>query len=496
MEKRAGPKKITAIFAFLFILAAVVFASIHMLALHTRQIPPLLQAPQWETAVRNAKTKYEAQLSYDEQAHTICGHETIYVNNTSAKDWGTLCLNDWPSADVFVSSPCGGLTELTNCTIRTDAGSYTVEPVRSDGVPSAISVPLASPLPAGESLQIDMDMVIHIPQKYDRFGYTETACNLGSFLPQLALWRNGEWVIHPYFEGGESVASECADYSVTLTAPKNLTVICTGESTTEHGVTVANASHVRDFCMVIGKGWHKVERQHGNVRVRSYYKRNSIMGYEALSAAVDALSAFGSSIGAYPYSTLDIVETGIWPGGIEFPQIILINHAIYAFSSDFFHGYTHDFFRLLVAHEVAHQWFYGVVGNDQYDDPWIDEGFATYLEHVYADFVGTHHPIGYVEPTFRLDSSVQELNKGEYASYIYTAGGAFLAELREAWGDGAFFSLLRDLYTHHGFEVIQTDDLLMKIREHSPEKSTEETQDLISRYFHRRGSMVPGRQAG
>ncbi len=66
MKKRTSSKKIATIFVSLFMLAAVIFASIHLLALHTRQIPPLLQAPQWETAVRNAKTKYEAQLSYDE----------------------------------------------------------------------------------------------------------------------------------------------------------------------------------------------------------------------------------------------------------------------------------------------------------------------------------------------------------------------------------------------------------------------------------------------
>lgn len=280
------------------------------------------------------------------------------------------------------------------------------------------------------------------------------------------------------------MAAECADFSLTLNAAENLTVICTGESSTQNGVTVASANNVRDFCVVIGKDWHVAEKRHGDILVRSYYKGSFIMGNEALDAALDALDAYGSAIGAYPYTTLDIVETDIWAAGLEYPQILMMSANYYAWSFDLIHGYVHDNFRIKIAHEVAHQWFYGVVGNDQYDEAWLDEGFATRLEHIYADYVGLHHATAYSEQDHPLNTSLDVLTKENYHNIAYTCANGFLTDLSDIVGEEVFVSILRDIYMTYGFSVASTDDVISVIRKHTPSAEGERVETLITEYFY------------
>lgn len=467
----------------ILLLALIVALGVLLILSHKKPIVDIQKAPIAVNARKSAETAYILDLCYDEQLHTIHGNETIEITNTSGEVWNEIYLNDWPSAPAFISAPYGGTTELSECYITTGGSRYAVVPIRDDENSCGIYIPLAEGLQHNDSLRLEWELLIRIPQGNDRFGFNDSSCNLGSFIPQLALWRNGGWVTHPYFERAESAVAECADFHLTLTAPKELTVICTGESATTNGVTVATAKDVRDFCVILGEGWHMLERMHGDTCIRSYYKGSLVMGLEALNAAADALDAYGFAIGAYPYATLDIVSTDIWAAGLEYPQLIMMNSQYYAWSFDLIRGYVHDNFRIKVAHEVAHQWFYGIVGNDQYEEAWLDESFATYLEHIYADSVGIHHATAYTDIVFPLNSSVDVLGTS-YQDIVYTAGSAFLTDLREIVGDKMFLSMLQELYMTYGYSVESTSDVLSTIRKYIPEAKLEKSEKLIAEYFH------------
>ena len=87
---------------------------------------------------------------------------------------------------------------------------------------------------------------------------------------------------------------------------------------------------------------------------------------ESLDAGVKAVKAFSDMIGPYPYPTLSVVQTDFFIGGMEYPNIVLIDQSMYDESEA-------GMLEYVIVHEVGHQWFYGVVGNDQVMEPWLDE---------------------------------------------------------------------------------------------------------------------------
>lgn len=89
------------------------------------------------------------------------------------------------------------------------------------------------------------------------------------------------------------------------------------------------------------------------------------------------MNAFEKAWGKYPYDTLDVVQAPYNSGGMEYPGMVRISDS-YAGSLELVEGEVGKMLRLDVAHEVAHEWFYAAVGNDQYREAWLDESFAVY----------------------------------------------------------------------------------------------------------------------
>src|SRR5205807_4688771 len=107
----------------------------------------------------------------------------------------------------------------------------------------------------------------------------------------------------------------------------------------------------------------------GGVKV-NVYRVSGISASSAqtmLSTAKSALDTHGRRFGAYPYGEADVVlDNGFWFGGMEYP------------------GFVMDLVSsTALAHELARQWWYGIVGDDEYSDPWLDEGFTDYATDLY-----------------------------------------------------------------------------------------------------------------
>lgn len=448
---------------------------------HTQPMPKMEKAPE---TVLQPHGVYALDLEYIPQTHQLIGKICISIINTSKQNWDLLCFADWPSADVFTQAPSGGKTMIENAVITRQSQTQAVSLLRDSMNPCRWELPLDAALLPGEEAQLSFDLTISVPENHSSFGFSNDVCRFGNFIPQLAFWNGAEWIVHQHSGYSDNSVTECADYQLTLRAPKDFTVICTGESVTKEGITIAHAENVRDFAMVIGKGWRSIERQYGDTLVRCYYKGSSLMGRKALAAACDALGAFGSAIGAYPYSTLDIVSADLDVAGMEYPQLVMINEDDFALSTKLFQGYEQDSFRRLIAHEIAHQWFYGVIGNDQYAEPWLDEGFAYFLEHVYAKYAGIHAPMMYLDIKYPLSSSLDVLNSSYLLqSNVYWGGAAFLDEMREIIGDDAFFAAMQAMYQQFAYQIIDTQGALNAFREAADEEECDDVESLIDRYF-------------
>ena len=203
------------------------------------------------------------------------------------------------------------------------------------------------------------------PGADDRVGLEGGAVRLGSFFPILA-WEPGRgWATEPPVEGfAEASTAPVADFSVDVTVPPGADVLATGQ---RHGWRW-EAPAVRDFALSVGRfrQAERTARAPGPVAVTVGVQEG--LGDDPAAYAdkvVAALEDFARRFGPYPWPTLTLAVTPGLMGGIEYPAHLLQGPRT--------QGRT-------TAHEVAHMWFYGLVGNDQGADPWLDEGLATYAE--------------------------------------------------------------------------------------------------------------------
>ena len=179
--------------------------------------------------------------------------------------------------------------------------------------------------------------------------------------------------------------SQPADYQVALDVPAGFVVAATGKKVQEMTMTGRttsrwHADQVRDFAWVADPRYEIAQTTSNGVALSYLYLPGHADAAEAgLASAAEALEFFGDEYGPYPYSTFTVVESSaIGSGrGIEYPQLVMISEDLHRNTK------TSTSLEHVVVHEVAHQWWYGLVGNDEGTEAWLDEGFATHSTRRY-----------------------------------------------------------------------------------------------------------------
>jgi len=162
-----------------------------------------------------------------------------------------------------------------------------------------------------------------------------------------------------------------------------------------------------------------------------------------------------------------VVEAPIVGGGMEYPGLVMLDEQQYAHSG--------EYLEFLVAHEVAHQWWYSVVGNDQVNVPWLDESltnFSTvyYYEHAYDRARADLAFQNFVERRYRqmkeegrdgiVYQPVEAFSPQDYGPIVYGKGAVFFYELREKLGDAVFLDVLRAYLQDRKYKLSTPDDFL------------------------------------
>jgi hypothetical protein len=236
---------------------------------------------------------------------------------------------------------------------------------RSSSSPTMLVVALARPTPAGRTIRIQLRWTLRLGSRALRMNAAGGFVRLGAFFPILPWDERRGWVVDPPSPlAAETYTSPSADFDVTIHAPAGLQVVATGQQE-QPGRWIARA--VRDFAVAVGP-FVEVSRTVDAPRpVRLTVA--APMGEQATAEAFAdrasrALTALSERFGPYPWPTLSIaVMPDLGRSGIEYPNLI-------------FQGPVS--LERATTHEVAHQWFYSLVGNDQARDPWLDEGLANW----------------------------------------------------------------------------------------------------------------------
>lgn len=368
----------------------------------------VLAAPAAARAQEDAHA-YTIEATLDPGAHTVTGSARIRWTNESLEPahelFFHLYLNAFESKDTVFMRESGG--ELRGDEYVGE-GSITVSELRladgtdllahaddalMEGDRTQMRVLLADAVPPGGTIVIGTRFVARLPPVFARSGYHGSFHMVAQWFPKLARReRNGTWVTFPYHGHGEFYA-DFARYDLTVTTPEEFVVGATGEMIEERfeegSVTrrfVAQRVHDTVFC-----AWeHFRERvfEVDGVRVRILHPPGYDHAVERHAFITrKGLEHFGRLFGAYPYPVLTVVvppRAASGAAGMEYPTLFLAAGSWFAVP-----GLHIGEVEATTAHELAHQWFQGMIATNEVKWPMLDEGLTQWatgdlLGHLYG----------------------------------------------------------------------------------------------------------------
>lgn len=429
--------------------------------------------------------QYTINAVFDENDMIVRGEQRIYYENTSNQVMKNLYFHLYPNAfknnnsapfeasDMVKAYPNGfdkGWIELMNVM---EGGKGINYKIIGDGSTNLRVTPKI-PVKPGTSIELTMDFEVKLPNSIGRMGYGENTVNIANWYPILSVFDKNGWNLDPYYSIGDPFYSDIGEYNVTMTIPDKYELATTGNilkvsSNDKKKTYKINASNVRDFTMILSE---KFTIDRGNVDGTEVisYTIGGLKNEQALKYGMEALEIFNMVFGKYPYKQLSIVASDFFIGGMEYPNLVMISQSLYEMKEDLALEYV-------IAHEVAHQWWYGIIGNNEVAEPWLDEALTEHAtlmyfeekygahieEEIYEKMIKAQYKDfvkhGYNKDDKGILRSLKEFDSSiEYSSIVYSKGAMFIKELRQEMGDEAFLKALREYFDTYKFKNATTKD--------------------------------------
>lgn len=432
-------------------------------------------------------TTYEINLTLDVDTNSASAKQTIYYINNTDSILKNIKLHLYPqffeqgTTDKIVPS-----TKMNNTYPNgISYAEFNIDRVLVEEIDkpiiyesefdSILNVELNSSLLPDENVKIYFEYSFVLPNCNHRFGYGNNTFNLANFYPIICVFENGTFNTNGYNANGDPFYSEMANYCVNITLDKQYIVASTGKKTSENienGIKNIsfNAKMVRDFALVVSDNFQVLNQQYNNTNIEYYYFSDTHPN-SSLQAGVDAIKTFSKLFGDYPYDTFSIVECDFVYGGMEYPNLVMI-------SSDIS---NEDDYLNVIIHETAHQWWYGMVGNDEYNYPWLDEAiteFSTILfydnnkgynfnhksmvnisKENYTLFISVYEDVlGPIDTSMRAID--QYKTEPEYTYCTYVKGVLMFESLYQLIGEKDFCNSLKYYFENNKYSNATPQDLI------------------------------------
>jgi hypothetical protein len=475
------------------------------------------------------RVDYSIDVSLNEKEKTLDAFEKLIYTNHSPDTLRFIWFHLWPNAykndrtafnDQLLQN---GNTEFYFAE-KEQRGYINRLDFKADGVTAKtedhpqhidiIKVILPKPLAPQNSVTITTTFHVKLPYNFSRGGYNEQSFQVTQWYPKPAVYDRNGWHPMPYLDQGEFY-SEFGSFDVRITVPENFVVAATGElqneeekkwlkrratyhlpetpkvSTTKKPPAgrrttkpVVKATHatppatpvlpatktlhfkqdnVHDFAWFADKHFmvqnDTLQLTSGRVvSVSSFYTALQKEAWQhSVQYAKDALKFYSAEVGEYPYNVATVVQgPENFGGGMEYPTITVIAPTEPAPALD---G--------LIAHELGHNWFYGILASNERAHPWMDEGMNSFYEKKYMEsrygaqtkeaevllhrktFNKTDQPIATASEDFSVIN---------YAVVAYEKAASWMKALEQALGKETFRQLMQQYYQQWGFKHPQPED--------------------------------------
>ncbi len=445
-----------------------------------------------ETLVRNT---YAIKVSYSPETRIMNGSENVaYIND---KQMDKLYFHLYPNQyrdkitsmeyNSFEGSyPKGfneGYIEISDVMIEGQKGIYKIDKMM-------LEIEIPKNLKENNNLNIEITFKSLLPEAKTRFGIFEGLTHSSYWYPILAVNDASKgWDKAGFYKIGESSNSEVADYNVQITLPKNQVIIATGEKLKEKNLLNGNKtvifkeSNIRDFSWFSSSDFKVKDKNNGKLSLKYYYTNEKTdTPDEVLDRAESIFDFYNTNFGEYPYKQFSIIKTKVATS--EFPEIITITNDNLS---------SETLMRSALGHEISHQWWYLAVGNNQREEPWLDEAFASYSLHLYNSslFGNLSTQLDMVERipeqkySLPVDSPVYKFDKmSEYGDMVYNLGTLVLYDLNNRMGNDLFYKILKTYYDSYKFKNATVSDFIGIVKQVAGKENADWLQIQLTTIEH------------
>lgn len=494
------------------------------------------------------EVNFKINVRLDEENNFLYADETIEYTNNSPDTLHFIYFHLW--ANAYKNYKTEFAKEFTNFRHRSlknrDLGyidgldfkvdTQKVECLIDETNIDICKIILKNPLLPNQKITISTPFYIKIPQNISRLGHNEQAYQITQWYPKPAVYDAKGWHAMPYLDMGEFY-SEFGSFDVSITVPQNYVVAATGNLETKSEIQFLDSlskikakplytinkptfpassketktirfteKRIHDFAWFADKRFNVLKgnvilpNSKDTVTTWSFFTNKRIVFWnKSLEYIHDAVYDYSLWLGDYPYKNCTAVEGALGSGGgMEYPTITVIG------------DYHHDFYlESVIMHEIGHNWFYGILGSNERDFPWMDEGLNTfyelrYLEKKYpnkkmSDVYGEERSkrLNYLSYLYKKNYEInyqsgarnntdQESNlksseylPSNYGDIVYKKNAFIFNYLKNYLGDEKFDRIMKIYFENWKFKHPQPEDFIKLFKENSKENLSWFFDDLL-----------------
>ena len=294
----------------------------------------------------------------------------------------------------------------------------------------------------GSEVELSITFKAKIPYILDRTGGDSRGVWLGNWLPTISVDSKP---IKPT-EIGDPFLDRSSTYDVNIDVPKDYSLVLSNVDSVvangERKVYHARLEQVRDLPLFINHGYHEVSTLDGQTEIHYYFVSQGERAGEVLDTARKALEFYKANVGEYPWKQLNIVENDMYLSGMEYSTMILVSERA-----------VRTNLAPTVFHEVGHQWFYNIIGNNPFNAAYMKEGAVEFFTK-YA-----------LEGQTPSRSNILSLNRnigdfsswGPYREIHYLNGEKLFEDLYVTMGETKFKQFVKDYYDKYKYTIVSPD---------------------------------------
>ena len=340
---------------------------------------------------------------------------------------------------------------------------------------NVLTVSLGEELFPDERVSMEIEYTLSLANVIARTGCNDKTINLANFYPILCAYDEDGFYECVYYPNGDPFYSDCADYTVTLTADSEYVVAASGKvicSSEKDGkrTSTYKIEKARSFAFVLSKEFESVTDESTGTDI-IYYYYDDANPEKSIEYAVKSVKLFNEKYGRYVYPVYSVVQTKFIQGGMEFPALVMISDDLESAA-----------YGEVIVHETAHQWWQTAVGNNEIKYGFLDEGLAEYSVVVfyenYPEYSYTRENlISSTEKTYKIFCSVYDKLFGnvdttmlralneysgeyEYVNIAYIKSCIMYDYLRTTIGDERFFRGLKNYYSQFCYKNAEPYDIV------------------------------------